>query len=67
MPPTLVRQPLSPGLPQLSEELPEIIARAHAAGVARMVTICTRLRAEPDVRAIADAHDSVYYAAGTHR
>ena len=49
-----------------AEELPAVIARAHAAGVTRMVTICTRLRNEPAVRAIADANPSVFYAAGTH-
>ncbi|HEY0213889.1 MAG TPA: TatD family hydrolase [Paenirhodobacter sp.] len=43
-----------------------VIARARAAGVTRMVTICTRLREEPTVRAIAQAHDGVFYAAGTH-
>lgn len=43
-----------------------VIARARAAGVTRMVTICTRLRNEPAVRAIAEAHAGVYYAAGTH-
>ena len=43
-----------------------MIARAQAAGVERMVTICTRLRNEPAVRAIAEAHPAVYYAAGTH-
>ena len=32
----------------------------------RMVTICTRLRQEPAVRAIAEAQPSVFYAAGTH-
>jgi TatD DNase family protein len=31
-----------------------------------MVTICTALRDEPRVRAIAEAHDGVFYAAGTH-
>lgn len=49
-----------------AEELPEVVARATAAGVRRMVTICTRLRQEPTVRAIAERFDSVYYAAGTH-
>jgi len=34
--------------------------------VTRMVTICTRLRNEPAVRAIAEAHAPVFYAAGTH-
>lgn len=47
-------------------ELPLIIDRAHAAGVSRMVTICTRLRLEPQVRAIAEAYPGVFYAAGTH-
>ena len=31
-----------------------------------MVTICTRLRNEPAVRSIAEAHAPVFYAAGTH-
>ena len=52
--------------PDFADELPAVIARAHAAGVMRMVTICTRLRQEPAVRAIAEAHPSVFYAAGTH-
>ncbi|SNX68775.1 TatD DNase family protein [Cereibacter ovatus] len=52
--------------PDFEGELPEIVARARAAGVGRMVTICTRLRHEPRVRAIAEAYDGVYYAAGTH-
>jgi len=43
-----------------------VIERALAAGVSRMVTICTRLRAEPEVRAIAEAYPPVFYAAGTH-
>jgi TatD DNase family protein len=52
--------------PDFEGELPDVIARAHEAGVTRMVSICTRLRLEPQVRAIAEAHPSVYYAAGTH-
>lgn len=52
--------------PDLASETAEIIARARAAGVNRMVTICTRLRHEPRVRAIAEAHTEVFYAAGTH-
>lgn len=52
--------------PQLAEEEGEIISRAARAGVARMVTICTRLRNEPKVRAIAERHLGVFYAAGTH-
>jgi TatD DNase family protein len=52
--------------PDFDGELPQIVARARAAGVTRMVTICTRLRHEPRVRAIAEAHEGVFYAAGTH-
>jgi len=52
--------------PDFEGELPEIVARARAAGVQRMVTICTRLRNVPVVRAIAEAHDGVFFAAGTH-
>ncbi len=44
----------------------DVIQSAIDAGVHRMVTICTRLRNEPTVRAIAEAHDAVFYAAGTH-
>jgi len=49
-----------------ADELPDVVSRAVAAGVARMVTICTKLPNEPSVRAIAEAHDPVFYAAGVH-
>ncbi len=52
--------------PDFDQERPQVIERALAAGVTRMVTICTKLRAEPAVRAIAEAHAPVFYAAGTH-
>ncbi len=52
--------------PDFEGEVDQIIARAAEAGVTRMVTICTRLRLEPQVRAIAEAHAPVFYAAGTH-
>jgi TatD DNase family protein len=52
--------------PDFEGELDAIVARAAEAGVRRMVTICTRLRLEPRVRAIAEAHAPVFYAAGTH-
>ena len=52
--------------PDFDAERPAIIARALAAGVTRMVTICTKLRQEPQVRAIAETYPSVFYAAGTH-
>lgn len=52
--------------PQFEGEVAALVERAHNAGVRRMVTICTRLRHEPQVRAIAEAHPSVFYAAGIH-
>ena len=52
--------------PNFEGELDDIVTRAAEAGVARMVTICTKLRLEPQVRAIAEAHGPVFYAAGTH-
>ncbi|MEM0948094.1 MAG: TatD family hydrolase [Pseudomonadota bacterium] len=52
--------------PDFEGKTNEIVARAAEAGVARMVTICTRLRSEPSVRALAEAHDPIYYASGTH-
>jgi len=52
--------------PGLVEETADVVARAADAGVHRMVTICTRLRNEPAVRAIAEAHAPVFYAAGAH-
>lgn len=52
--------------PDFEGHLDQIIANAAAAGITRMVTICTKLRNEPAVRAIAQAHAPVFYAAGTH-
>ena len=52
--------------PDFAGELDQVIARANEAGVTRMVTICTRLKNEPSVRAIAQTHKGVFYAAGTH-
>ena len=47
-------------------ERDQVVARAMQAGVRRMVTICTKLRQEPQVRAIAETYHEVFYAAGTH-
>ncbi len=52
--------------PDFDEERAAVIDRAIAAGVTRMVTICTKLRLEPQVRAIAEEYAPVFYAAGTH-
>ncbi|MDD7970681.1 TatD family hydrolase [Roseinatronobacter alkalisoli] len=52
--------------PELSAELDAVIDRARAAGVTRMVTICTKLRNLPQVQTIAETYDGVFFAAGTH-
>jgi len=52
--------------PDFAGELNEVVQRAVDQGVTRMVSICTRLRNVPQVRAIAEAHDPVFWAAGTH-
>ncbi|WP_238368828.1 TatD family hydrolase [Mesobacterium pallidum] len=52
--------------PDFDGEQEALVARAAEAGVHRMVTICTRLRNEPKVRALAEAHEAVFYAAGIH-
>jgi TatD DNase family protein len=49
-----------------SEELDEIVERARAAGVRRMVTISTHLDRFPGVRDIADRFNDVYCSVGVH-
>ena len=52
--------------PDFDGEEADLVARARAAGVTRMVTICTRMGNEPRVRAIAERFPEVFYAAGIH-
>jgi TatD DNase family protein len=52
--------------PDFEGEIDAIVSRAAEAGVTRMVTICTRLKLEPQVRAIAEEYPGVFFAAGTH-
>ena len=52
--------------PDFDGERETLVQRATEAGVHRMVTICTKLRCEPDIRALAEQFDQVFYAAGTH-
>ena len=66
MQPTIVDSHCHLDFPDFDAERADVIARAVDAGVTRMVTICTKLRSEPAVRAIAETHAPVFYAAGTH-
>lgn len=52
--------------PDFDGQLHRFIENAAAEGVTRMVTICTKLRTLDSVQAIAEAHEPVFFAAGTH-
>jgi len=66
MPPEIVDSHCHLDFPDFETELPEVIARARAAGVTRMVTICTRMRNLPKVQKIVADHEGIFYAAGIH-
>ncbi|MGM0584998.1 MAG: TatD family hydrolase [Pseudomonadota bacterium] len=66
MPAELVDSHCHLDFPDFAGELGEVIERAKAAGVTRMVSIATTLGAESAVRAIAETHTPVFYAAGLH-
>jgi TatD DNase family protein len=51
---------------QFAHDLPDVLARARAAGVTRMVTICDRLDRYAAVKTIAAAHDDIYCTVGVH-
>ncbi|MDO5647801.1 TatD family hydrolase [Paracoccus sp. (in: a-proteobacteria)] len=65
-PPPIVDSHCHLDFPDFDGEHDALIDRARASGVTRMVTICTKLRQEPQVRALAERFDGVFYAAGTH-
>jgi TatD DNase family protein len=52
--------------PEFAGELDAIVTRARAAGIARMVTISTRVRQQAKVLAIAERFVDVYASVGTH-
>ncbi len=52
--------------PDLKDELPDVVARAQAAGIGRFVTISTRVRRQADLLAIADRFPDVFCSVGTH-
>ena len=52
--------------PDFASELDDVVARARAAGIARMVTISTRVRRFAGVLAIAERFPDVYCSVGTH-
>lgn len=64
--PSLVDSHCHLDFPDFADEIDAVVARAHAAGVTRMVTICTRLDRADAVRAIAETQPGVFWAAGAH-
>ncbi|MFG1277142.1 TatD family hydrolase [Xanthobacter autotrophicus] len=52
--------------PDFAAELPDVVARAGAAGVSHLVTISTRVRRFPQILAIAERFDQVSCSVGTH-
>ncbi|MBB3771323.1 TatD DNase family protein [Angulomicrobium tetraedrale] len=52
--------------PDFAAELDDVVARARAAGVGRLVTIGTRVRRSAQVRAIAERFEDVFCSVGTH-
>jgi len=52
--------------PDFASELDAVVARARAAGIERMVTICTCVRRHDAVLAIAERFPDVYCSVGTH-
>jgi TatD DNase family protein len=52
--------------PDFEGEIDQVLARARAAGVTRMVTICTKRANEPRVRALAEATEGLFYTFGIH-
>ncbi len=65
-PPELVDSHCHLDFPDFDGELDQIIARARAAGVTRMVNICTKPDRLPRAIEIAEAHDGVFFAYGIH-
>jgi len=51
---------------QFAGDLPDVLARARAAGVTRFVTICDRLDRFPAVKAIAQANEDIICSVGVH-
>jgi TatD DNase family protein len=52
--------------PEFAPERDDVVARARAAGLGRMITISTQVQKFPTIAAIADAYDDVFCTVGTH-
>ncbi|MBC6439373.1 MAG: TatD family hydrolase [Rhodospirillales bacterium] len=52
--------------PDFAEELDDVVARAHDAGVSTIQTICTRMTEFDKVRDVAGRYDNMYCSIGVH-
>jgi TatD DNase family protein len=52
--------------PDFRDELDDVVARAKAAGIGRLVTISTRVRRQDGLLAIAERFPDVFCSVGTH-
>src|SRR5215210_1598911 len=52
--------------PAFAGHVPDVLARARAAGIGRMVTISTHVGRFETYRALAEAHEEVFFSVGTH-
>ncbi|MEP7030873.1 MAG: TatD family hydrolase [Pseudolabrys sp.] len=52
--------------PDFANELDAVVERARAAGIGRMVSICTRVRKHAQILAIAEKFPDVFCSVGTH-
>lgn len=52
--------------PDFQSRLSDVLSAAEAAGVGRMVTISTHVARYETYRALAEAHENVYFTIGTH-
>ncbi len=66
MPPVLVDSHCHLDFPDFAGELDAIVARAQAAGIARLVTISTRIGRHAEVLAIAERFPDVCCSVCTH-
>jgi TatD DNase family protein len=64
--PTLIDSHCHLDFPDFASDLEAVVARAHEAGVERIITICTRVAQHGEVLAIAERFPQVYCSVGTH-
>ncbi len=52
--------------PQFADDLDEVVQRARAVGVGTLVTISTHIQRFETYKAIAEAHEDIFFSVGTH-